>query len=71
MKPITHRKKGEDASGKLCKCSRCGTERICTFWFDFYTTEATGNLLICESCFRKKNHIAPDVLITKDKLEGK
>lgn len=50
--PITHG--GTDRGYKLCKCSKCGAEEVCTPRRDFYTLRGdTKGPLHCEDCFRK------------------
>lgn len=47
---ITH---GSGNNGwKLCKCSECGVESVCTPSFDFYVrTGDESEALVCERCF--------------------
>lgn len=47
--PITHG--GADRCWKLCRCSECGREEVCTPSFDFYTRGDDGEgPLVCERC---------------------
>lgn len=49
---------------KLCKCSECGCEEVCTPNFDFYVrTEATGGRLTCERCIMSPFRESPIVIV--------
>lgn len=47
--PITHG--GTERGYKVCKCSQCSVEELCTPSRDFYTTDSPTGLLLCETCF--------------------
>lgn len=50
---ITHAVAGEDRRYKLCRCSKCGIEAVCTPTMDFYAKKV-GDSLECENCFLAK-----------------
>jgi hypothetical protein len=59
--PITHG--GANRGYKLCKCSVCAKEEVCTPNRDFYVVTEDGpeGPLYCEDCFRthcSKSHNA-------------
>lgn len=51
--PITKESEGERCY-KVCRCCLCGTTRVCSPRFDFYSTDRSGDLLECEDCFNQK-----------------
>lgn len=59
-----------DYANKLCKCCKCGIERLATFSFDYYTLEKDGKVLLqCEFCFMKEHFgtkTPPMVIVDED-----
>ena len=46
----------EDYANKVCKCCKCGIERVATFRFDYYAVDVgEETLLECENCFMTKH----------------